>query len=333
MDVTALRSFSEVCRRGSISSAAQALGYTQSALSRQIASLETYLRSSLLHRHARGVRPTPAGAALLEHATAILAQFDRAEQEVTAVARYGTAAARIRVGAVPSASAALLPEALSAFAAERPAVRVEFTEDVSPRLLPGLLDGELDVAVLTDYPPGLPAREGLHSTHLLDDELLCALPRSHRLANPDPDAGDLDLAELADESWVEDYAGSASVLAAACARAGFTPRIDIQCGGWLGKQAFVAAGLGVLLAPALLLPALRPDLAVRRLREPPYRSVYAVVQERHSAPSEASAAFVEALARTDTVRACPPAASTANQGTQATLLHRGHGDEGQELRG
>ncbi|GAA2078057.1 LysR family transcriptional regulator [Streptomyces albiaxialis] len=295
MDVTALRSFSEVCRRGSISSAAQALGYTQSALSRQIASLETRLRAPLLCRHARGVRPTPAGAALLDHATAILAQFDRAEREVAAVARYGTAAARIRVGAVPSASAALLPRALTAFTAERPAVRVEFTEDVTPRLLPRLLDGELDVAVLSDYPPGLPAREGLRATHLLDDELLCALPRGHRLA--DADGGPLDLAELAEETWVEDYAGSASVLATACARAGFTPRIDIQCGGWLGKQAFVAAGFGVLLAPALLLPALRPDLAIRRLSEPPYRSVYAVLQQRHAAPPDASAAFVEALAR------------------------------------
>ena len=306
MDVTALRSYAEVCRRGSISSAAQALGYTQSALSRQIATLETHLRASLLCRHARGVRPTPAGAALLDHATALLARLDRAEREVAAVARYGTAAARIRVGAVPSASAALLPKALAAFTAERPAVRVEFTEDVTPALLPRLLDGDLDVAVLTDYPPGLPAHEGLRATHLLDDELLCALPRGHRLATPDagpdpgpgpgPDPKPLDLAELADETWVEDYAGSASVLGTACARAGFTPRIDVQCGGWLGKQGFVAAGFGVLLAPALLLPALRPDLVVRRLADPPYRSVYAVLHERHAGPADASPAFVEALA-------------------------------------
>ncbi|WP_431773914.1 LysR family transcriptional regulator [Streptomyces cucumeris] len=300
MDVTALRSFAEVCRRGSISSAAQALGYTQSALSRQISSLEKHLSASLLCRHARGVRATPAGAALLEHATEILAQFDRAEREVAAVARYGTAAARIRVGAVPSASAALLPEALAVFSAERPAVRVEFDEDVSPHLLPRLLDGELDVAVLSDYPPGLPAHEVLRATHLLDDELLCALPLGHRLA--DPAAGALDLAELADETWVEDYAGSASALATACARAGFTPRLGTQCGGWLGKQAFVAAGFGILLAPSLLLPALRPDLSVRRLREPPHRSVYAVLRQTHAAPSHAAAGFVDALTRTDTVR-------------------------------
>ncbi|WP_343950913.1 LysR family transcriptional regulator, partial [Nonomuraea longicatena] len=274
MDITALTSFQEVCRRGSISAAAQALGYTQSAVSRQVAVLETRFGTPLLDRHARGVRPTPAGTALLQHAAVILRRVERAEQDVAA--SRGRPVTTLRVGAVPSAAARLLPQALTEFRAEAPHVRVTFTEGFTPRLLPSLLDGELDVAVVTDYPPGIPARPELDVTHLLDDPLVCVLPAAHVRAGQDV----VELADLRDEVWVEDYDGAASVLALACAQAGFTPRIDIECGSWLGKQAFVAAGHGVMLAPRLLVPALRPDLAVRPLAAPPYRRVYAVVRRR-----------------------------------------------------
>ncbi|MFI1829560.1 LysR family transcriptional regulator [Streptomyces sp. NPDC020412] len=320
MDVTALRSFREVCLLGSISAAAQALGYTQSALSRQVAALESRLTVPLLERHARGVRPTAAGAVLLEHATAILQRVERAERDVAASRERPVTT--LRVGGVPTASATLLPRALSLFLADgagghagpdvRPDVRVVFVEDFTPRLLERLRDGELDVAVVTDYPPGLPAgapaedrgrnRDSIALTHLLDDALRCALPRDHRLAihAPERDGGDgddgaaIDLAELADETWVEDYEGAAAVLSAACARAGFTPRVDIACGSWLGKQAFVAAGHGVMLVPGLLVPALRPDLLIRPLVDPPYRGVYAAAGPRPSGPAER---FVRALRR------------------------------------
>ncbi|WP_406279618.1 LysR family transcriptional regulator [Embleya sp. NBC_00896] len=274
MDLLALRSFLEVCRHGSISAAAHTLGYTQSALSRQVAGLEARLGGPLLARHARGVRLTRAGEVLREHAIVILARVERAEEEVrTAEDRAVT---RVRVGAVPTAAVSLLPDALTAFAAERPAVRVTFAEDFSPRLVPRLLDGEFDVAVVTDYPPGLPVYAGLDLVHVLDDELYAVLPAGHRLAGRDV----LELAELADETWVEDYEGAAAVLTGACARAGFTPRIDIECGGWLGKQAFVAAGFGVMLAPGLLTRAIHRGLTLHRLVDPPRRSVYAALPRR-----------------------------------------------------
>ncbi|MDT0266760.1 LysR family transcriptional regulator [Streptomyces sp. DSM 44915] len=292
MDITALRSFREVHRTGSLTAAARALGYTQSALSRQIAALEAELGTPLLRRHARGVRPTPAGDVLLEHAAAILQRVDHAERDVRA--SRDRPVTNLRVGSVPSAAAALLPPALGAFRAAEPQVRVTFAEDVTPRLLPRLLDGELDLAVITSYPPGLPAQTDLTLTHLLDDVLVCVLPREH----PAAALPVLPLAELADETWVEDYAGAASALATACARAGFTPRIDIECGSWLGKQAFVAAGHGVALAPRLLVPALRQDLAIRELADPPRRGVYAATRRRPGVAAEAAAAFRRALTET-----------------------------------
>ncbi|MET9252445.1 LysR substrate-binding domain-containing protein [Streptomyces sp. NPDC003717] len=290
MDVTALRSFREVHRQGSISAAAQVLGYTQSAVSRQIAALEARFGAPLLERHARGVRPTPAGETLLGHAAVILRRAEQAERDVAA-ATDGPVL-RLRVGAVPSAAATLVPRALGLFRDGAPHARVTFAEGLTAALLPQLLDGELDAAVVTDYPPGIPARANLALTHLLDDPLVCVLPATHPLAARDR----LALAELSGESWVEDHAGAASVLALACARAGFTPRIDIECGSWLGKQAFVAAGHGVALAPRLLVPALRPDLAVRPLTEPPLRRVYAATRHRRDGPPTPVEDFVAALA-------------------------------------
>lgn len=298
MDFVALRSFREVCRQGSISAAAVTLGYTQSAVSRQIAALEAQLRSPLLRRHARGVRPTPAGEVLLKHAAAILSRVDRAAEEV-AVA-HGRQAARLHVGAVPTATADLMPRALTAYAAAHPSTRVTFAAGVTPDLLPRLLDGELDLAVVTDYPPGLPPHDGVRLVHLLDDPLYAALPLGHRLAGRDV----VDLAELAGDTWVEDYEGAAAMLVNACGRAGFTPRIDIECGGWLGKQAFVAAGFGVALAPGLLVPALRRDIAVRPLRDPPVRTVHAALRTADAVPGTPATAFAAAL--TTAVTPPPP---------------------------
>ncbi|WP_212842337.1 LysR family transcriptional regulator [Catellatospora sp. IY07-71] len=288
MDLTALRSFQEVCRLGSISAAAQALGYTQSAVSRQIAVLEAQLKSPLLRRHARGVRPTTAGDVLLGHAAVILSRAERAAEEVAAAG--GLQAVPLRVGAVPTVTADLMPRALTAYTAAFPQARVVFAAGVTPQLLPRLLDGDLDLAVVTDYPPGLPPHDGIRLLHLREDPLYAALPAGHRLAGREI----VDLSELAGDTWVEDYAGAAAMLVSACGRAGFTPRIDIECGGWLGKQAFVAAGFGVTLVPGLLVPALRPDIAVRRLRDPPTRNVYAALRTPDATGTPA-AAFADAL--------------------------------------
>lgn len=286
MELAALRSFREVCRLSSISAAAQNLGYTQSAVSRQIAALERQLGSSLLERHTRGVRPTPAGLVLLEHAHAIVTRAERAAEEIAAVGR--DQATRLRVGAVPTAAATLLPRALARYVQDRPGARVGFVEDVTPKLLPRLLEGELDVAVITDYPPGLPLLAGVELVRLLDDPLCLLLPLGHRLADHDT----VELSQLADETWVEDDPGAATLLTGACARAGFTPRIDIECGSLLGKQAFVAAGFGVTLVPRLLTPALRADLLVRDLADAPTRTVLAAVPTTHREPA---AHFLAAL--------------------------------------
>jgi DNA-binding transcriptional LysR family regulator len=78
MALTAWRTFVTVCRLGSLSAAAAELGYTQSAVSRQIAGLEREVGAPLVDRHARGIRPTAAGEAFRQHAQAAVHEADRA---------------------------------------------------------------------------------------------------------------------------------------------------------------------------------------------------------------------------------------------------------------
>ena len=94
MSLTQWSAFVEVCRTGSIGGAAATLGYTQSAVSRQVAGLEAELQERLLERLPRGVRPTPAGAALLQHARIVVNEAldvsRRAVHERKAYARHST---------------------------------------------------------------------------------------------------------------------------------------------------------------------------------------------------------------------------------------------------
>ena len=131
---------------------------------------------------------------------------------------------------------------------------------------------ELDAAVVTDAPPGLPRHAELRTTHLGDDEVVVIAAPGHRLAGPDR----VDLERLADETWIEDNAGSEIMLRQLAARAGFEPRVSTSADDLLAKTGMVAAGLGVALVPGLLLPSLRADLAILRLTRPTYRGIYLI---------------------------------------------------------
>jgi DNA-binding transcriptional LysR family regulator len=239
-DIEALRLFVVVADAGSFTGAADELNYTQSAVSRRIASLEGQAGGPLFDRLPRGVRLTPAGHALPRgHAAGVLDRLARAERELAAIhaGRGGT----LRTGAFSTANISLVPAALRAFAAARPDVEVVAVEGRSHSSMRRLADGALDLAVVSDYPSGLPAAEGVTTTHLCEDELLVALPRDHPSAHRDP----VDLGELRDESWIQDAPpGGHTTLTQVCARAGFTPRRTVRIAEWTGKFGYVAATPG-----------------------------------------------------------------------------------------
>src|ERR1700729_3288137 len=138
MSLAAWRTFVTVCRLGSLSAAAAELGYTQSAVSRQIAGLERQVGAPLVERHARGIRPTAAGEAFRYHAQAAVNEADRAIR----------AARDPRDGSLHERT----------------------------------VNGELDIAVMTDAPPGLPSHPRLERQLVGTDEMIVVLPLGHPLA-------------------------------------------------------------------------------------------------------------------------------------------------------
>src|ERR1700722_555927 len=145
--VVGLRILCEVARHGSFSAAADALGYTQSAVSRQVALAERAVDRSLFERHPRGVELTPAGEIVLRHASAALAELQAAR-----VALDGLNERRLRrgsVGAFSTAMAALVPQALAALSVHEPQISVVLREGTSERLTDRVASGRIDLAIVT----------------------------------------------------------------------------------------------------------------------------------------------------------------------------------------
>ncbi|GAA2795683.1 LysR family transcriptional regulator [Saccharopolyspora taberi] len=272
LDTRRMELLRTVVRTGSIRAAADNLGYTPSAISQQLAVLEREAGVALLAKEGRGVAPTAAGRLVAERAEAISAILAETGKDLAALQAGLVGRWRIRFFA--TAGAAIVPPAVAAFRREHPEVRLE--PCVSPDPLREVVDDDADMAIVAVYDGELEVPPGLTATHLLDDPLRVVLPKGHRLAR----SRVVDLAELADEEWIE-LQGCAGQLARICAAAGFSPKIAVRADDFLTAQGFVAAGLGVRLAPALgLSTGAGADVVARRLRRPEsIRRLYVVVRE------------------------------------------------------
>lgn len=271
LNVGRLRVLVEVARRGSFSSAAEALSYTQSAVSQQVATLEAETGMTLLERHARGVRVTPAGHALVEHAEGILARLEAAEAELSAIA--GLRAGRLRMASFPTAGATLMPLAIATFRAAYPEVELTLAEGEPEEIAPRLSAGEFDLALLFEFeePDML---DGLERVELLADPMYLALPGTHKLARK----SGLRLADLRSEAWIQTSLESpcARHVVRCCHAAGFEPNVSFESDDYQTVQGLVAAGVGVALIPELALSGVREDIAIRALApSPPLRQVIA----------------------------------------------------------
>src|SRR6266851_2803331 len=149
LNVSRLRVLKEVAYRGSVSGAADALSYTQSAVSQQIAALEAETGMALLERHPRGVSLTAAGQTLVAHAEGILARLDAAEAALSSIA--GLRGGRLRMASFPTAGATLMPMAIATFRASYPDVELTLAEGEPEEIVPRLRAGELDLALLFDF--------------------------------------------------------------------------------------------------------------------------------------------------------------------------------------
>jgi molybdate transport repressor ModE-like protein len=307
LDVKRLRILSEVSCKGSFSAAAESLYLSQSAVSQQVATLEREVGMPLLDRANGGPTLTAAGEALLKHTDAVIARLEEAERELSSIA--GLEAGRLRIASFPSASATLVTGALSAFRAKYPGIELHFSEYEPEDSLPQLRRGELDVAVIFDY-PALPAEvdRDVENELLLTESMHVALPRDHPLAGAEA----VNLADLADEAWLcgSRPSSCAEIVYLACQAAGFEPKVSFESDDYSVQQGFVAGGLGVTLLPDLALATLRSDVVVRPIKpETPERRVWAAI--RGAGSRSPAAVEMVAMLKAEGKRLAGDAASAA----------------------
>jgi DNA-binding transcriptional LysR family regulator len=275
-----------VARTGSFGRAARELGYTQSAVSQQIAQVERILGQRLFHRPGgpRRVEPTEAGLLLLRHADAIVAQLDAARADMAALAEGE--AGTLRVGIYQSVGARLLPALVRRFRAQWPRVGVRVREESAAQDLLRLLEhGELDLTFAE-----LPVREGpFEWAELLQDPyVLLVSARSEELASLDAAPPLRDVAKLP-------LIGRRSTDEPERFLAGRVPEVNVvfrtDDNGTLA--ALVAEGLGSAIEPRLVVDP--RDRAVKML---PFGSritprTLVLVWHRDRYRSQAAQAFVE----------------------------------------
>jgi DNA-binding transcriptional LysR family regulator len=276
LNVARLRILKEVAYRGSLSAAADALDYTQSAISQQVAALEAETGMTLLERHPRGVSLTAAGQTLVGHAEGILARLEIAETALSAIA--GLRGGRLRMASFPTAGSTLMPLAIANFRASYPDVELTLAEGEPEEIAPRLRAGELDLALLFEFDDEDPLLADMARSPLLEDPMYLALPREHRLV----EKLRLRLAELQAESWVQTSSASpcARHVVRCCHAAGFEPTVSFESDDYQTVQGLVAAGVGVALIPELALSVVRDDIVIRALSPaPPVRRVIAATPD------------------------------------------------------
>jgi len=301
LDTRRLRVLCEVARYGSFSGAAASLGYTQPAVSRQIATLEAELGALLVRRVPQGAVLTDAGQLLVERGKEILARLDDAENELRALA--GLEGGRLRLASFASAAASIVPLAIARFRERYPAVELIIQMEDPIDSIPRLRAGELDMALSHDatfetvgnMPETLigdngsePRTGGIELVHLFEDPMYVAMPLGHPLAGSDV----LDLACFAEEPWMLATTRScpdSRRFLRACHAAGFEPRIAFQNDDYQAMLGFVAAGVGVALIPDMVTRRLREDVVVRVLDPaPPPRPIMVAFSSGYRSPAAAA---------------------------------------------
>lgn len=252
LDLRQLEALVLLSRHGTVSAAAQALGYSQPTVSHHLGALSRATGAVLFTRAGRGVRLTQEGRALAARGEEILGLMERAEREVTAMAR--AEAGRVRLAAFPSAVASLVPDLTAHLRRTNPGLVIELLDAEPPEALEALSRGKVDAALSFLYGEGDDAPRGTRAIHLLDDPLyLVTAP-----------GGITGIDQGARCRWITGCARCHEELAALGRSAGFEPEVAYASDDYVAVQALVAAGVGACLLPGMALRAYRhPEVLVR----------------------------------------------------------------------
>jgi DNA-binding transcriptional LysR family regulator len=289
--LTGLRVLRAIADRGSFTAAARDLGYTQSAVSRQVAALEREAGTPLFDR-AGGVRLTTEGLIMLRHARVVLDEIASAERELEG---EDPGVQEVRIGAFVSAGAVLLPRTLQILRDRRPEIRVLTREGTTPALVRAVRAGTIDLAVVASRPPYRPVDSelpALVTVVLEENELAVAAPATGRFAG----RTGVSTAELEGVDWIASPSvGGESLLGVWPGLAG-RPRIAHTARDWLTKLQLVAVGCGLTTVPPNLSSVFPDGVQLMRVEDAaPAERRRVLVTRLPGKPSPAVAAVIDAL--------------------------------------
>jgi DNA-binding transcriptional LysR family regulator len=308
LDLRRLRLLCELNERGTIAAVADALQFTPSAVSQQLAMLEREAGVRLLERAGRGVRLTDAALVLVDHAEGLLERAALAEADLAAAA--GTVAGRGRIAGFQSVMLHLAMPAMSALARDAPRLRCELIEAEPEESLPALALGDVDIVLGDEWrhqPRRLP--EGVQRHDLHRDRVYLVLPIRHPAARRHK--GAVPLSELAGEAWTTGHVGMGweEVTERTCrGLGGFSPDIRHRANDATISLGLVARGLAVTLLPDLPLRGRHPGVTARPIAEGDVdRAIFAATRA-----ADATRPSIQALiAALRNEAAALPAAATA----------------------
>ncbi|MBA8817411.1 molybdate transport repressor ModE-like protein [Microbacterium halimionae] len=261
LDVHSLRVVKAISDEGSITRAAQSLGFSQPALSQHVRRLEHKLGIGIVERVGRTVRLTEAGRILARHAPAVKNALDAASEELDEL--RGLRSGRVRLVGFPSASPTVLPKLLADLAERHAGISVSYVEAEPPEAVGAVRQDRADVALTFSYPgdrddPHLSSARGLSVRSIGRDQMLAVLPSNHPVARATYSGGEVDVSLLAEEDWIAGCPRCRGHLLELCGRAGFEPRITFETDNFIAVESLVAQGIGVATLPRLAVDSVPP---------------------------------------------------------------------------
>jgi DNA-binding transcriptional LysR family regulator len=275
LDLRRLRLLHELHERGTIAAVADALQFTPSAVSQQLAVLEREAGVGLLERAGRGVRLTDAALVLVDHARALLERAELAEAELAAVA--GRVVGRARIGAFQSVSMFIAGPAIAALATSAPGLRTELVEAEPEAALPALALGDYDLVLADEWQhQPRPHITGVDRHELHVDRVRLVLPDDRRWGHT------VSLADLRDAPWISGPAGQGwheMTLHACRELGGYDPQLRHRTNDGIVTQHLVALGIGVALLPDLVTDEGFPGVVLRAVAEGDvHRTIFAATR-------------------------------------------------------
>jgi DNA-binding transcriptional LysR family regulator len=295
LDLQTVRVVRQVAEHGSLTAAAEALGYSQPAVSQQLRRFEERTGIALVERVGRGIRLTQSGRVLARHANAVATALEAAAGELAEI--RGLRAGRVRLVAFPSASATLVPRVIATLGTAHPGVAVTYVEAEPPEAVAAVRADRADLAITFSYPgdrddPHRASARGLDVRAFGEEPIRLVLPSGHPAAASDV----VDLAALCDDPWIAGCPRCRGHLLELADAAGFVPRIAFETDNFVAVEGMVAQRLGVALLPALALAASprHPGVVTRPTARADVRSLH-LVTARGAERVPAVAATIAAL--------------------------------------